>query len=409
MKKGKIKTILEDHWNGFLKIYENKIRDNVKKEVEKVLKCKDTKYGFIELKCDKCNTTKKIGFTCKSRFCTSCGKIYTDNWIDNMLGNLINVKHRHIVFTIPEELRKFFGIDRQRLKILPKCAARAVTSWMHSLNKKEEFTPGIVTVIHTFGRDLKWNPHVHMMVTEGGKGNITEWRHIRHISYESLRKRWQKILLDEITNISGNTKEVKLIKNKLYKEKVKGFYVHAKTEIKSAKIAAKYVGRYVGRPAIAESRILKYDGKNVTYKYTRHEDNKVVIETVTAHEFLKKVIMHIPEKHFKMIRYFGIYARRSRKKDEFLKILDSKILSIRKSIAKWEYRILAAFGVDPCECPKCRSKMKFYDIVYGRYGSIREYLRKKFVNEAKEKLEKCVELYAITKGIIYGRINPTTT
>ena len=100
MKKGKIKIILEDHWHGFLKIYENKIRSNVKKEVEKVLKCKDTKYGFIELKCDKCNTTKKIGFTCKSRFCTSCGKIYTDNWIDNMLGNLINVKHRHIVFTL---------------------------------------------------------------------------------------------------------------------------------------------------------------------------------------------------------------------------------------------------------------------------------------------------------------------
>ena len=56
-------------------------------------------------------------------------------------------------------------MDRQRLKILPKCAAKAVTSWMKSLNKREEFTPGIVTVIHTFGRDLKWNPHIHMMVT----------------------------------------------------------------------------------------------------------------------------------------------------------------------------------------------------------------------------------------------------
>nr|WP_243122383.1 transposase [Clostridium septicum] len=94
---------------------------------------------------------------------------------------------------------------------------------MHSLNRKEEFTPGIVTVIHTFGRDLKWNPHVHMMVTEGGRGNITEWRHIRHISYESLRKRWQKVLLYEITYINGNTKEIKLLKNKLYKEKDKGF------------------------------------------------------------------------------------------------------------------------------------------------------------------------------------------
>ena len=388
MKKGKIKIILEDHWHGFLKIYENKIRSNVKKEVEKVLKCKDTKYGFIELKCDKCNTKKKIGFTCKSRFCTSCGKIYTDNWIDNMLGNLINVKHRHIVFTIPEELRKFFGIDRQRLKILPKCAARAVTSWMHSLNKKEEFTPGIVTVIHTFGRDLKWNPHVHMMVTEGGKGNITEWRHIRHISYESLRKRWQKILLDEITNISGNTKEVKLIKNKLYKEKVKGFYVHAKTEIKSAKIAAKYVGRYVGRPAIAESRILKYDGKNVTYKYTRHEDNKVIVETVHVYEFIKRIIRHIPEKNFKMIRYFGIYSRRSKCKVNFIKMIDKRILSIRKSIANWENRILAIAGVDPCKCPNCKNKMRFHDIVYPKYGSMRERLRIKIISENEDKLEE---------------------
>ena len=409
MKKGKIKTILEDHWDGFLKIYENKIRDNVKKEVEKVLKCKDTKYGFIELKCDKCNTTKKIGFTCKSRFCTSCGKIYTDNWIDNMLGNLINVKHRHIVFTIPEELRKFFGIDRQRLKILPKCAARAVTSWMHSLNKKEEFTPGIVTVIHTFGRDLKWNPHVHMMVTEGGKGNITEWRHIRYISYESLRKRWQKILLDEITNKSGNTKEVKLLKNKLYKEKDKGFYVYAKTEIKSAKTAAKYVGRYVGRPAIAESRILKYDGKNVTYKYTRHEDNKVIVETVHVYEFIKRIIRHIPEKNFKMIRYFGIYSRRSKCKVNFIKMIDKMVLSIRKSIANWENRILAITGVDPCKCPNCNNKMRFHDIVYPKYGSMRERLRIKIISENEDKLEEIIEKYAITKRILGGKIILKTT
>ena len=409
MKKGKIKTILEDHWHGFLKIYENKIRPNVKKEVEKVLKCKDTKYGFIELKCDNCNTTKKIGFTCKSRFCTSCGKIYTDNWIDNMLGNLINVKHRHIVFTIPEELRKFFGIDRQRLKILPKCAARAVTSWMHSLNKKEEFTPGIVTVIHTFGRDLKWNPHVHMMVTEGGKGNITEWRHIRHISYESLRKRWQKILLDEVTSISGNTKEVKLLKNKLYKEKDKGFYVYAKTEIKSAKTAAKYVGRYVGRPAIAESRILKYDGKNVTYKYTRHEDNKVIVETVHVYEFIKRIIRHIPEKNFKMIRYFGIYSRRSKGKVNFIKMIDKMVLSIRKSIANWENRILAITGVDPCKCPNCNNKMRFHDIVYPKYGSMRERLRIKIISENEDKLEEILEKYAITKRILGGKIIPKTT
>ena len=409
MKKGKIKNILEEHWDGFLEKYKNKIRLNVKKEIEKVLRCKDTRYGFIQLKCDNCNTTKKIGFTCKSRFCTSCGKIYTDNWINNMLGNLINVKHRHIVFTIPKELREFFGIDRQRLKILPKCAAKAVTSWMHSLNKKEEFTPGIVTVIHTFGRDLKWNPHVHMMVTEGGKGNITEWKHIRHISYESLRKRWQKILLDEITYMVGNTKQIRLLKNKLYKEKDKGFYVHAKTEIKSARTAAKYVGRYVGRPAIAESRILKYDGENVTYKYTRHEDNKTIVEVVHVYEFIKKIIVHIPEKNFKMIRYFGIYSRRIKGKVNFIKMMDKRILSIRRSIENWENRILAISGVNPCKCPNCGNNMRFNDIVYPKYGSMRERLKSKIISENEEKLEKAIEDYAIAKHILSGKIIPKTT
>ena len=53
--------------------------------------------------------------------------------------------------------------------------------------------------------------------------------------------------------------------------------------------------------------------------------------------------------------------------------------------------------------------MRFYDIVYRKYGSIREYLKKKFLKETEEKLEEALELYAITKGIICGRINPTTT
>jgi hypothetical protein len=89
-------------------------------------------------------------------------------------------------------------------------------------------------------------------------------------------------------------------------------------------------------------------------------------------------------------------------------MLDEKIINIRKSVAKWEYRILAAFGVNPCKCPKCNDIMRFNDIVYSRYGSVREYLGKRIVEENEAKLEKVLELYAITKGLVYGRINPKT-
>ncbi len=69
--------------------------------------------------------------------------------------------------------------------------------------------PGIVAVIHTFGRNFKWNPHVHVLVTEGGAGKKTAWRNINYFHYESLRKRWQKLLLDKLKkNIKTYKKEV---------------------------------------------------------------------------------------------------------------------------------------------------------------------------------------------------------
>lgn len=85
------------------------------------------------------------------------------------------------------------------------------------------------------------------------------------------------------------------LKNKLYKEKKAGFYVYGKGEVGNGKEAIKYVGRYTGRPVMAESRIIKYDGENVTYWYERHEDGQRVEETINAIEFIKRLVIHIPE------------------------------------------------------------------------------------------------------------------
>ena len=88
-----------------------------------------------------------------------------------------------------------------------------------------------------------------------------------------------------------------------------GFYVYAKPNTCDPKTAIKYIGRYLGRPVIATSRIDKYDGDFVTFHYNRHEDDTYVEETIPVMEFIQRLIRHIPEKHFKMIRYGGIYAR----------------------------------------------------------------------------------------------------
>lgn len=189
MKNHVIKNIFRDNWTAFSKLYSARIRKVIFNEIDKILSCGHLKKGYVEFECPDCKRNIKVGFSCKSRFCTSCGKIYVDNRVDELMGKLIKTRHRHMVFTIPEELRECFQRDRKLLALLPNCAAKVIKSWMHELNKGESFVPGIVAVIHTFGRDLKWNPHAHVLVTEGGAGKNIVWRNINYFHYEALRKR----------------------------------------------------------------------------------------------------------------------------------------------------------------------------------------------------------------------------
>ncbi len=101
----------------------------------------------------------------------------------------------------------------------------------------------------------------------------------------------------------------KKVKSACYKNHENGFYVYAKPNKCGPGKAAKYIGRYLGRPVIATSRIDSYDGENVTFHYNRHEDEKLITETVPVLDFISRLVQHIPEKHFKQVRYYGIYAR----------------------------------------------------------------------------------------------------
>ena len=51
---------------------------------------------------------ESIAFTCKSRFCSSCGYKYKNDRVENILQIAYNCQHRQIVFTIPKELRQYF-------------------------------------------------------------------------------------------------------------------------------------------------------------------------------------------------------------------------------------------------------------------------------------------------------------
>ncbi|MGN0973250.1 MAG: transposase [Bacilli bacterium] len=361
-----IKQIFEDHWNNFLLDNPNiKVRNVVYSNVNRMLKCKTTDLGFSLFVCEHCGKEKIVLHTCKSRMCSSCGNKYNKQRETSIFSKLIKCNHRHVVFTIPKELRIFFLKDRKRLNYLFKAASITVNCWIKNKYKKKDLIPAFVSILHTFGRSLVFNPHIHMILLDGGISNkYNEFVKINFFSYPSFRKRFMKVLLDMLEDDIGKNKFRK-IKNQVYLSHKEGFYVFAPpSKFKRYTDLIKYVCRYVARPVMAESRILDYDGKFVTFWYQRHNDDLIIIEKVSVYEFIKRIIIHIPDYNYKQIRFYGAYHNSTIIKVNLNMYISKEKVKFKKYFNTWRFLLINSFKKDPLNCPNCNSIMLYYDSVF---------------------------------------------
>ena len=314
---GLIAKIFEDHWDNIpadIKASILKYKPNADKEIKKIINCYNKNLGCNVYHCPDCNECCFIGHTCKSRFCSSCGYKYKLERVENILSTAYNCKHRQIVFTCAKELWPYFFVDFNNLiNIYFQAVNDTIYSVLNESFKrkngivkkyisKTKYTPGFFAFLHTFGRDLKWNPHIHVLIAEIKLSNnkCIKWE---YFDFNALSKRFMKILLDLMDEYL-NDKSFKVLKNKLYKKYKKGFYVYAeKKKFKNLKQGVEYITRYCGRVAISENRILNYDGNNVTFCYNDHKDNSYHEVTVTASQFITILLRHLLPNNFKIIRY----------------------------------------------------------------------------------------------------------
>jgi hypothetical protein len=359
MEANVLKRIFMDHWSLFVEQNKGRIRPTVIKEVEKFLGCGNPKNGFKLLVCEGCHEMRKVPYRCKGRFCTTCSCGETEEWSRLMQEEVFQVNHRHVIFTIDEGLRNIFLMYRWMLKEFMDEAARLIQ--VH-YQKKHKVTPGIIAGLHTFGSQLNFNPHVHMLVTMGGMTENGEWKTYDYLPYKKFRKQWQTVVLKLIRRnlTEEQKKQVQPLLQKAYSENDEGFYVHAPKQDGNVKAQLGYIGRYIRRPAISVERIKEYDGEYVTFRYHDKTDDTDKEEKITVEEFMTRLIRHIPDENFKMIRHYGLYARRIKKQcKEKVKVWQEKVkktlVKVQKLIKrrKWHERIKEQTGKDPMVCPKC--------------------------------------------------------
>ncbi len=328
--------------------------------ITKMINCGDPSFGGAMYGCPHCGELKFVPFRCHSKFCPTCGSKYCNNRSTMMSFKLIRTTHHHCVFTIDEELRHFFLEDRSLLNCLFHAVRSVILEMFHKMNKSKNFVPGFVCVLHTFGRPLEWNPHIHCLLTEGGFSDDGFWRVVKHFNYTYLRTAFQTTLLNEMEKRIGPS--FKKTKAAIYKKDKNGFYVYAKPNLCDPDTVVKYISRYLGRPVIAASRIDSYDGEYVTFHYNKHEDNSYVQKTIPVLDFIKLLIQHIPEKHFKMTRYYGLYARHRESDKSLAKAVPKFKHKILLDFNSWRKLFLLSFGYDPLQCPKCNHTMVFLEL-----------------------------------------------
>ena len=164
------KQIFADHWEEFKRLYSLYDKPYYDDLVEKMLNSGNPKkMGYIEYRCIHCGQeTRIVSMSCKCSLCLRCGKVYVDDWVNQISKMLYEgVIYRHIVLTVPEVLRDIFYNHAELLGAFMRCASKCLDDYFSCVSRKK-IKGGYIEVLQTHGRNGQYNPHLHIIATSGG-------------------------------------------------------------------------------------------------------------------------------------------------------------------------------------------------------------------------------------------------
>jgi Putative transposase len=279
------------------------------------------------------------------------------------------IDYRHVIFTVPEQLRGYIEQCPRLLGELAKAGVATLTIVM-SRAAGRELKVGVVAVIQTAGRASNYNPHVHMMVTGGGIDQQGQWQDAKTVSYDYLHREWQRQLFARLEETSRSAELAQLLK-RLRQEYNRGLVAYWEPKpVKTGKGLARYLIKYVASPPIAVSRIIAYDGQSLEYCWQDHKSHQQERARVSAVEFIRRLVQHILPRGFQRVRYYGLHAVSIR--GQILEPVRRAIgaaLQLAFSFGEmvmsklgWRAKIKRKFGKDPLLCERCGTKMVLWKV-----------------------------------------------
>lgn len=335
------------------------------------MNCRTAVLGGHVKVCTSCGLQEVAYNSCRNRNCPKCLWLAKERWMDARMAELLPVTYFHVVFTLPDGLNDLILSNQGRLYPLLFQAAWQTLRCLSLDEKHLGAEPGMLAVLHTWGQQLAFHPHLHCVVPGGGlcpktgkwvAGRRNFFLPVKALSavfrgrfmagLEALRKRGDLGFHGGAAPLADE-KAFRSWKNSLYRTP---WVVYAKRPFGGPGQVIQYLGRYTHRIAIDNRRLTAFKDGRVTFAYKDYRvknggDGAQKEMPLDGAEFVRRFLLHVLPQGMQKIRYYGILATRRRNKN--LPALQKALGLVPPKPVPMADRLAAALGRRPDSCPCC--------------------------------------------------------
>lgn len=328
--------------------------------------------GHIE-QCDDCTHQRIVFNSCRNRHCPKCQSLARAQWLEDRQADLIVADYFHVVFTLPEEIA---AIAYQNKAVVYEILFHATAETLRTIGADPKHLGaeiGFIAILHSWGQNLLYHPHLHCVVPGGGLSADGErWISCRpgfFLPVRVLSRLFRRLFLTQLQgafeagrlrffNTLEPLQEPGAFARYLAPVRRAEWVVYAKPPFGGPQHVLEYLGRYTHRVAISNNRLIDFvDGKvSFRWKDYRHDSRKKVM-CLDAQEFMRRFLLHVLPSGFQRIRHYGFLANRYRavKLARCRRLLGEPALAVKLPDASLDYHECyeQLTGKSLRACPKC--------------------------------------------------------
>ena len=282
-----------------------------KKAIDALTYCKTPEMGSTVYQCDDEHKTIELHHACRHRSCYLCAQKKRHEWIEQQRQRLFNCAHFHVIFTLPHE---YLSLWRYNERFFSRLLFKAShdTLMLVADRKYHGVTPGIMTALHTWGRQLTLHPHVHCLVTAGGLTGDDQWQETGDFLLPiAVVKARYRGLIQSALEAAVNAGELVLPPNmtllgfrtlwrglwkKPWSVRIEDRYAHGKGVML-------YLSRYLKGGPINPKQICAVTHREVEFRYLDHRDKRKKSLRLSLADFMNRLLVHVPHIGLHTFRY----------------------------------------------------------------------------------------------------------